>query len=129
MGPQQSPPSGAAHPAIGGPPGTGAGPGSTGVPSPAAGAGLGNADGGGTSIGAAAAGAATFGVFASGRTLTAPTGAACEPTTVPPGRAVAMAGSSAEGAWASAVVPVRRAALVSHRRIPCMVCLAAVGGP
>src|SRR4051812_18567451 len=114
MGPQQSP-AGAAHPATGGP----AGIGNTGAPSPAAAPEMGTAEGDGTLIGTAAAGGIVIGVVTVGRTDTLPTGAARDPTTVPPGRAVAMAGSSAgtggiAGDWAMAVVPLTRAALESH---------------
>src|SRR4051812_4347907 len=83
------------------------------------------------SIGSAAAGTAR-GVLLGGR-KTAPlaVGACCAPTTVPPGNATAIEGSAVgtegnAGDCANAVVPPRRAALVSHRRIPRMVCLAAV---
>src|SRR5688572_17150571 len=127
MGPQQSPP-GRPQPAAGalvvigvtsGPSGTTTGP-ETGFP----------AIGGGTTSGAPAAGGA--GVSATGKTVTPDAEAPCPPTTVPPGRAAAMGGSAARtdsiGGWAHAAVPVNRAALVSHRRIPRMVCLAAVGG-
>jgi hypothetical protein len=97
----------------------------------------GTAGGGGT-IGAAAAGTGVGagGVSAIGNNVTVGAddgGAARLPlTTVPPGNAVAIGGSSGRGstagAWAHAADPVSRAALVSHRRIPRMVCLAAVGG-
>src|SRR5260221_4684321 len=63
-------------------------------------------------------------------------GTPCAPTTVPPGRAAAMGGSAIGtggnvgdvGDSARAAGPVSRTALVSHRRNPRMVCLAAVGG-
>jgi hypothetical protein len=126
--------------------------------------GIGPAGGGITTVAAAAGGAGAMVVFCAGRRIvTFATGARVEPTTLPPGRAAAMAGSdtgtnagggscepsvrvdpttvppgkaieggesdtgggSGPGSWAAAADgPATRAAVVSHWRIPRMVCLA-----